>query len=128
MKRFQHIIIFILALLMLVGCGSEPEEVESTPEPAVVKGVILPFLSFSPYFIAEEDSQGVENYSGLGVVGRDLDGIPDGSDNCPTVFNPNQVDSDSDGVGNLCDPTGPPIEPPGRPESPGRPSNPGPRF
>lgn len=80
------------------------------------------------YFIAEEDSIGADNYSALGVIGRDLDGVPDGEDNCPTVFNPNQVDSDRDGVGNLCDPTGPPIEPPGRPATPGRPANPGPPF
>ncbi|RJS24261.1 amidohydrolase [Corallococcus sp. H22C18031201] len=41
----------------------------------------------------------------------DADGIPSGSDNCPTVFNPVrpmdngvQADSDGDGVGDACDP------------------------
>jgi hypothetical protein len=54
----------------------------------------------------------------------DADGVPDGIDNCPIALNPNQIDSDGDGVGNLCDSTGPPIEPPGyfgRPEIPGPP-------
>ena len=34
----------------------------------------------------------------------DSDGIPDGSDNCPTVYNPDQVDTDDDGIGDVCDP------------------------
>ncbi|NOY88592.1 MAG: VCBS repeat-containing protein, partial [FCB group bacterium] len=33
----------------------------------------------------------------------DGDGIPDGGDNCPFVYNPDQLDSDGDGVGNVCD-------------------------
>jgi hypothetical protein len=42
---------------------------------------------------------------------QDGDGIPDGQDNCPTVFNPVrpmdngvQPDSDGDGMGDACDP------------------------
>jgi hypothetical protein len=36
-------------------------------------------------------------------VDSDGDGIPDTSDNCPTVSNPGQEDGDGDGVGNVCD-------------------------
>jgi len=33
----------------------------------------------------------------------DADGVPDATDNCTLVANPNQCDSDSDGYGNRCD-------------------------
>ncbi|MBA2543903.1 MAG: thrombospondin type 3 repeat-containing protein [Deltaproteobacteria bacterium] len=37
---------------------------------------------------------------------EDLDGVPDGQDNCPTVSNEDQVDDESepDAVGDVCDP------------------------
>ncbi len=38
-------------------------------------------------------------------VDEDLDTVADHVDNCPGLFNPNQNDADSDGVGDPCDPT-----------------------
>jgi hypothetical protein len=36
---------------------------------------------------------------------EDADGVVDSFDNCPFVINPDQVDSDRDGVGDVCDPS-----------------------
>lgn len=47
-------------------------------------------------------------WGGFGVIVNadtdgDTDGIPDSNDNCPSVYNPSQQDSDDDGKGNACD-------------------------
>jgi hypothetical protein len=65
-----------------------------------------------------EDEQGnvgrfVSFDLGPGVIDVDGDGIPDGSDNCPSVANPDQQDSNGDGVGDACTP--PPPPPPATP-------------
>jgi len=39
-----------------------------------------------------------------GVVDTDGDGVPDSQDNCQTVSNPDQRDTNADGFGNACDP------------------------
>ena len=37
-------------------------------------------------------------------VDDDLDGVCDDDDNCPLIANPTQVDCDTDGLGDACDP------------------------
>lgn len=51
---------------------------------------------------------GCNQVYGLGQVelppsDRDQDGVPDESDNCPDVYNPDQNDTDHDGFGDACD-------------------------
>jgi hypothetical protein len=38
------------------------------------------------------------------IVDQDADGVPDGTDNCPTLANPDQADLNDDGEGDVCDP------------------------
>jgi hypothetical protein len=41
---------------------------------------------------------------GKPVADQDRDGVPDSSDNCPTVANPDQSNVDKDSMGDACDP------------------------
>ena len=57
----------------------------------------------------DDDSDGIINfydpepYGAVVVISdRDNDGVPDDSDNCPSVSNPDQADSDRNGVGDAC--------------------------
>jgi len=43
-----------------------------------------------------------------GLVDTDGDGIPDEADDCPTVPDPEQIDSNHDGIGDACQGGGPP--------------------
>lgn len=38
-----------------------------------------------------------------GFADRDQDGLSDGQDNCPDLWNPSQLDDDNDGQGNVCE-------------------------
>ena len=42
--------------------------------------------------------------SALETIDADNDGVFNGADNCPDVYNPDQEDVDGDGVGDACDP------------------------
>ena len=40
----------------------------------------------------------------IALADADGDGVPDRNDDCPAVANPDQIDTDGDGLGNACDP------------------------
>lgn len=43
-------------------------------------------------------------YQARVIADGDGDCVPDDTDNCPTVYNPDQADTDGDGLGDVCDP------------------------
>ena len=45
-----------------------------------------------------------ESISTVAIPDHDRDGVPDSQDNCRDDPNPNQLDTNADGIGNLCDP------------------------
>ncbi|MEL6178235.1 MAG: thrombospondin type 3 repeat-containing protein, partial [Myxococcota bacterium] len=55
--------------------------------------------------VADDEGQGNQQRWGLRVVGDDGDGdfVPDLGDNCPDTANPDQLDTDGDTLGDLCD-------------------------
>jgi K319-like protein len=59
-------------------------------------GENIGWINFSPNGIPVKTSW-------RGVVDTDGDFIPDGEDNCPDIYNPDQADSDGDGIGDACD-------------------------
>ena len=63
---------------------------------------------FKPIKIFYEDRGGIQtcdcNPEGFACADdADLDGFADSLDNCPLDFNPNQLDSDGDTIGDVCD-------------------------
>jgi len=52
----------------------------------------------------QDDINGVGVLYGIPILdsGGDGDGVPDSTDNCPNDANPDQIDSDSNGIGDAC--------------------------
>ncbi|GEM_PF-4104564 len=53
--------------------------------------------------VAGQEAWGSVGLKTTALADGDADGIPDTTDNCPTVYNPSQTDSDNDGIGDVCD-------------------------
>lgn len=65
-------------------------------------GVMKRFYTGSSRKLAQDDINGIQSI--YGAPDADGDGIPNASDNCPSIANPDQVDADGDGIGDACDP------------------------
>jgi putative hemolysin len=53
--------------------------------------------------ICDRDCLAAQDKDCVGLADRDGDGISDSLDNCPDKPNPDQMDADNDGAGNVCD-------------------------
>ena len=68
--------------------GTDPTDASSIPQMSIGSALNL---------LLQDDNKGKPE------VDTDGDGIPDAQDNCPAIANSDQIDSDSDGSGDLCD-------------------------
>ena len=62
------------------------------------------FTSATATTASGTDTLGLVTQFVYGSADADGDGVPDAADNCPGVRNPDQADSDVDGIGDACDP------------------------
>ena len=69
-------------------------------------GASWPTPADGGYFKVGYGECAIEQYAVYAYLAADIDGdgVSDPSDNCPTVPNPTQLDTDGDGLGNVCDP------------------------
>lgn len=107
----KNLIVVILAIALFTMCrkdGLIPFTSPIKDEPSVC------FFEDITYGTRERSEQDVVNlnvsYRRSNRRDRDSDGMLNSVDNCPDKYNPDQKDSDGDGVGDVCDNTPLPVK------------------
>ncbi len=76
--------------------AAQPPETDAEPSPAEDAALPDPDAALPDPDAAQPDAAPPSD--------RDNDGIPDALDRCPDLADPEQLDTDDDGAGDLCDP------------------------
>jgi hypothetical protein len=94
MKKLLLMIILAIPLLSSACLGTD-DSPSTDPE------------NFPTQLADESSAEESQIINGMKLNGTkpddiDLDSVPDESDNCPTISNPDQTDSNADGIGDIC--------------------------
>jgi uncharacterized membrane protein len=91
------------------GAGADQADFQSTPPKGKYSALDAGGTSFTGHACAIAAGDGISCWGQNADLqacppgDTDCDGIPDASDNCPNDFNPEQVDVEADGIGDVCD-------------------------
>lgn len=89
--------------ISLPAGGTVTYTLTATVSPSAT-GTLSNTASFNVLGDVDEANNSATDTDDIVQVDTDDDGIPDGSDNCPAIVNPDQADADADGLGDVCDP------------------------
>ncbi|MCZ6599276.1 MAG: thrombospondin type 3 repeat-containing protein, partial [Acidobacteria bacterium] len=83
-------------------------DVSAIPAPGILRGFLVTAVNACGEGSGGQETGGLERVVAGGCVidgqDTDWDGYQDLTDNCPTIANPSQIDTDLDGIGDACAP------------------------